>query len=112
MMPINATKLRLTVLLLLSMFAVSMLGSSAQAAEADWLAHRAIRGKLKREAGDRYGIKFLTTHIDRLPGGRRTVTGKGVFNRRGKSPQYFTYHSTVNIVNNSDKETGYDITPM
>jgi len=109
MIHIHARKLRVTALTVLGIFAVGFVGSTAQAADADWLAHRAIRAKLKREAGDRFNIRFLTTHIDRLQNGKRLVTGKGVFSRKGKIGQNFTYHTTVNINDNSDKGTGYDI---
>ena len=99
----------MTAATMLSIFAVGLLGSTAQAADADRLAHRAISAKLRREAGDRFNIRFLTTHIDRLQNGKRLVTGKGVFSRKGKVGQNFTYHTTVNINDNSDRETGYTI---
>ena len=109
MIHIRARKLRVTVLSMLSIFAVGMIVSTAQASDADWLAHRAVSAKLRREAGDRFNIRFLTTHIDRLQNGKRHVTGKGVFSRKGKTGQNFTYHTTVNINDNSDRLTGYEI---
>lgn len=108
-MHISTRKVQGTAALLLSVFAAGLLGSPAQAADAAWLAHRAIRNKILHEASDRYDVRFLTTHTDRLAGNLREVTGKGRFRRRGKTAQNFTYHTTVNIRNNSDKNTGYDI---
>lgn len=100
---------RLTMAMILTVL-VGVMVSPAQAdTDPVWIAHRAIKMKILKEAGDRYGVEFYTTHVDRLQGRWRQVTGKGRFRRRGKSPQNFTYHTDVNVEDRSDKHTGYDI---
>ncbi len=108
-MHLSTGKIRAAATLLLILFAAAFAGTSAKAADAVFVGQRAIRMKIQREAGDRYGIRFFSAHVDRLPGGLRTVTGEGRFMRRGKAPQRFTYHTTVDPRFNSDKDTGYDI---
>ncbi len=98
----------LAALSLVALF-IGLLATPASAASAEWIAHRAIKMKLLKEASDRYDIEFLTTHVDKVEGPIRHVTGAGRFRRHGKSPQRFTYHTDVNIRDNSDKITGYDI---
>ena len=105
----SAATFRMAAALLLIMFAVGFASSPAKAADAVTVAQRALRAKIRREASDRYGIQFFTSHVDRLPGGMRSVTGEGRFMRRGKSPQRFTFHTTVDPRTNSDRDTGYDI---
>lgn len=98
-----------TAVVLLLILPAIVLSSSAYAADAVSLAHRAIRNKILKEAGDRYDVTFATTHVERLEGGLREVTGRGRFKRFKKPSQIFTYHTTVNIYDRSDKHTGYDI---
>jgi hypothetical protein len=104
-----AVRVRVFAALFAAALMLSLFGSPARAADAAYLAHRAIRGKLLREASDRYGVAFLTTHIDRLQGPWRQVTGKGVFRRHRNTGQNFSYSTNVNIRNNADKNTGYTI---
>jgi hypothetical protein len=106
---LNVQKLRNVAAILLVAGFACMLGLPARAADAVWLAHHAIRNKILHEAGDRYAVRFLTTHVDRQSRAIRTVTGTGTFRRRGKTSQRFTYHTTVNIRNNSERNTGYTI---
>lgn len=98
----------LAALSLIALF-IGLAATPVSAASAEWIAHRIIKMKLLKEASDRYDIQFLTTHVDRVRGPIRHVTGSGRFRRHGKSPQKFTYHTDVNINDNSDKITGYDI---
>jgi hypothetical protein len=108
----NVTRVAIQTMAALSLVAlfIGLAVSPASAASAEWIAHRAIKMKLLKEASDRSDVEFLTTHVDRVRGPIRHVTGTGRFRRHGKSPQKFTYHTDVNIEDNSDKITGYDIT--
>ena len=101
--------IRIAATLLLIVFAAGFFGTSAKAADAVMIAQRTLRAKIRREAGDRYGIQFFSAHVDPLPGGMRSVTGEGRFQRRGKNPQRFTYHITVDPRFNSARDAGYDI---
>ena len=102
-------KARVFAALFLAALMLSVFGASVRADNAASLAHRAIRGKILREAGDRYAVAFLTTHVDRLQGPWRQVTGKGVFRRHKNTGQNFSYSTNVNVRNNADKNTGYTI---
>ena len=102
-------RLRVFAALFLAALSLTAFGLPARADNAASLAHRAIRGKILREAGDRYGVAFLTTHVDRLQGAWRQVTGKGVFRRHKSTGQNFSYSTNVNVRNNADKNTGYTI---
>lgn len=95
--------------LLLAVALLSLIGSPLPAADTGWLARKALKAKILREAGDRYNVRFLSMHIDRLKGGDREVTGRGRFNRKSKNSQEFSYHTIVNLYDNSDRETSYTI---
>ena len=105
----HTRKIRLAAMALLLGFVISLVGSAAKAADAVRIAHDAIRSKILREAGDRYDVRFLTTHSDRISPHERKITGTGRFRRQGKTAQKFTYHSTVDIHNDSDVDTGYNL---
>ena len=108
-MQIHARKITMAAALLLFCLAITVVSSSAKAVDAVWIAHGALRSKILHEASDRYGVEFLKTHVDKLSAFGRRVTGTGRFRRRGKRPQFFTYHSTVNLRSRRDHDTGYDI---
>ena len=101
--------LRIAASVMLLGLVITLLGTSAKAADAVRVAHRALRSKILQDAGDRYDVRFLSSHSDRISPRERRVTGVGRFRRHGKTPQRFTYHSTVNIRNDRDFDTGYDI---
>ena len=100
---------RIAMAFILALFLGIATGAAHAADDPGWIAHRAIKMKILKEANDRYDVQFYTTHVDRLEGPIRQVTGKGRFRRRGKSPQNFTYHTKVNIKDRSDKITGYEV---
>jgi len=78
--------------------------------EAADIAHRAMRDKILHEAHDRFDVRFDTTDVTSLGRrGEREVTGRGIFRRRGKEPQRFTYHITVNPREGVAFRAGYDI---
>jgi len=104
-----AKNLRLLTTVLAVVFFASLLHVSARAANAADIAHRLLRNKILREAGDRYDVRFLSTHTDRLPGGGRNITGRGRFRRHGKSSQTFTYHAAVDRRNHDVNDVGYDL---
>jgi len=104
-----AKNLRLLTTVLVVVFFASLINVSARAANAADIAHRLLRNKILREAGDRYDVRFLSTHTDRLPGGGRNVTGRGRFRRHGSRPQTFTYHANVDKRNHDVTDVGYDI---
>ena len=73
------------------------------------MARKVIKSKILHEAHDRYNVRFFSTHIDRLRGADREVTGEGRFDRKSKDPQRFSYHTIINLHDNSDRETSYTI---
>ena len=98
-----------------TLFALGMTSSPAQAqrqgppVEAAEIAHQAMRDKILHDAHDRFEIRFLSTDVTPLSPGGREVTGRGIFQRRGKSPQEFTYHITVKPREGIAFHAGYNI---
>jgi hypothetical protein len=97
-----------------AIFALGVIGSPAQAqrqgppVEAGEIAHQAMRDKILHDAHDRFEVRFLATDVTPGPGGRE-VTGRGIFQRRGKAPQEFTYHITVKPREGIAFHAGYNI---
>jgi hypothetical protein len=113
-------KLALSAIALPAIFALGVTASPAQAQrpgprpgpqvlEAADIAHQALRDKILHEAHDRFEVRFLSTEVTPIGPGGREVTGRGIFQRRGKSPQEFRYHITVKPREGVAFHAGYEI---
>ena len=109
-------KLGLSAIALPAIFALGVTASPAQAqrpgpqvVEAADIAHQALRDKILHDAHDRFEVRFLSTDVTPIGPGGREVTGRGIFQRRGKSPQEFRYHITVKPREGVAFHAGYEI---
>ena len=102
-------KIRRTIALFLLAAALSLIGAAAMAQKPIEIAHIALTQKIIKDAGDRRGVRFITTHVTKVDAFRRSVTGEGMFKRKGKSPQHFAYDVDVNIVKKITTRVNYNI---
>ena len=101
--------IRRNVALFLLVSVLSLFGVAALAQRPAEIAHIALTQKIVKDAGDRRGVRFITTHVTKVDNFRRSVTGEGVFKRKGKSPQHFAYDVDVNVVKKITTRVNYNI---
>ncbi len=101
--------IRKSIALFLLILAMSLAGVAALAQKPAVIAHIALTQKIVHDAGDRRGVRFITTHVTKVDAYRRSITGEGVFKRKGKSPQHFAYDVDVNIVKKITTRVNYNI---
>ena len=88
---------------------LSLAGVAALAQKPAIIAHIAVQQKIVQDAGDRRGVRFISTHVSNVDSIRRSITGEGMFRRKGKSPQHFSYVVDVNNVKKIATRVNYNI---
>lgn len=101
--------IRRKIALFLLVSVMSLIGVAAMAQKPAEIAHIALTQKIIKDAGDRRAVRFITTHTTKVDAYRRSITGEGVFKRKGKSPQHFAYDVDVNIVKKITTRVNYNI---
>ena len=101
--------IRKAVALFLLVLAMSLVGMAAMAQKPAEIAHIALTQKIVKDAGDRRGVRYITTNVRKIDAYRRSVTGEGLFRRKGKSPQHFAYDVDVNVVKKITTRVNYNI---
>ena len=102
-------KIRRNSALFLLIAAMSLIGAAAMAQKPAEIAHIALTQKIIKDAGDRRGVRFISTHTRKVDAYRRSITGEGMFKRKGKSPQHFAYDVDVNVVKKITTRVNYNI---
>ena len=78
-------KIRRTIALFLLIAAMSLIGAAAMAQKPAEIAHIALTQKIVKDAGDRRGVRFISTHIRKVDAYRRSVTGEGCLSAKAKA---------------------------